>query len=82
MVALGLSGGPAAGAVAGFLAGLGLDIAPPASFLIGEYALVFCVVGYGCGLLHRLCRESVWRSVAAAVAATAAGEALSAALAC
>ena len=76
VVALGLSGRPAAGAVTGFLAGLGLDIAPPASFLIGEYALVFCVVGYGCGLLHGLCRESVWRSVAAAVAATAAGEAL------
>ena len=76
VVALGLSGRPAAGAVTGFLAGLGLDIAPPASFLIGEYALVFCVVGYGCGLLRGLCGESVWRSVAAAVAATAAGEAL------
>ena len=76
VVALGLNGRPAAGAVTGFLAGLSLDIAPPASYLTGEYALVFCVVGYGCGLLRGLCGDSVWRSVTAAVAAAAAGEAL------
>jgi rod shape-determining protein MreD len=46
VVALGLAGGPVAGALTGFCAGLSLDIAPPASQLIGQYALVFCVVGY------------------------------------
>jgi rod shape-determining protein MreD len=45
VVALSLCGGPAAGAVTGFGAGLALDIAPPGSYLLGEYALVFCVVG-------------------------------------
>ena len=46
VVALGLCGSPAAGAVTGFCAGLGLDLAPPGSYLIGEYALVFCLIGY------------------------------------
>src|SRR5450755_615669 len=76
VVALGLYGSPAAGAVTGFLAGLGLDIAPPGSYLIGEYALVFCLVGYGCGRLRGLLGDSVWRSIGVAVLAAAAGEAL------
>jgi len=76
VVALGLCGGPATGALTGFLAGLCLDIAPPASYLIGEYALVFCVVGYGCGRLRGLRGDSAWRSIALAIAAVAAGEAL------
>jgi rod shape-determining protein MreD len=37
---------PAVGAVTGFLGGLALDIAPPAAHYAGEYALVFCLVGY------------------------------------
>jgi rod shape-determining protein MreD len=37
---------PAVGAVAGFTGGLALDIAPPAAHYAGEYALVFCLVGY------------------------------------
>jgi rod shape-determining protein MreD len=76
VVALGLYGSPATGAVTGFLAGLGLDIAPPGSYLIGEYALVFCLVGYGCGRLRGLLGDSVWRSIGVAVLAAAAGEAL------
>ena len=76
VVALGLYGSPAAGAVTGFLAGLGLDIAPPGSYVIGTYALVFCLVGYGCGRLRGLLGTSVWRTIAAAVLAAAAGEAL------
>jgi len=35
----------------GFLAGLALDVAPPGSHFTGQYALVFCLVGYFCGLL-------------------------------
>ena len=45
VIALALCGGPAAGAVTGFGAGLALDLAPPGSYLIGGYALVFCVIG-------------------------------------
>jgi rod shape-determining protein MreD len=80
VVALSLCGGPAAGAVTGFCAGLALDIAPPGSYLIGEYALVFCLVGYGCGWLRGVVSRSALLTIAAAMAAAAAGEALSAAI--
>src|SRR6266487_1334094 len=36
VVALGLTSGPMAGMLTGFLAGLALDIAPPASGVLGE----------------------------------------------
>ena len=35
--------------ITGFAAGLALDIAPPGSGYIGEYALVLCLVGWACG---------------------------------
>jgi rod shape-determining protein MreD len=38
---------PLAGTLAGFAGGLALDTAPPASHYAGEYALVFCLAGYG-----------------------------------
>src|SRR5215831_9268833 len=49
VVAMALATGPRDGAIIGFAAGLALDIAPPASGLLGQGALVFCLVGYGCG---------------------------------
>jgi rod shape-determining protein MreD len=76
VVALGLCARPATGAVTGFCAGLGLDIAPPGSYLIGEYALVFCLVGYLSGRLRSLVGHSALLTIAAAMAAAAAGEAL------
>jgi rod shape-determining protein MreD len=76
VVALGLCARPATGAVTGFCAGLGLDIAPPGSYLIGEYALVFCLIGYLCGRLRGLVGRSALVTIAAAMAAAAAGEAL------
>jgi rod shape-determining protein MreD len=51
VAALALAGGPMAGVLTGFLAGLALDVAPPGSHLVGQNALVFCLVGYSCGLL-------------------------------
>jgi len=51
VAALALAGGPMAGVLTGFLAGLALDVAPPGSHFIGQNALVFCLVGYACGLL-------------------------------
>jgi rod shape-determining protein MreD len=51
VAALALAGGPMAGVLTGFLAGLALDVAPPGSHFTGQNALVFCLVGYLCGLL-------------------------------
>jgi rod shape-determining protein MreD len=51
VAALALAGGPLAGALTGFWAGLALDVAPPGSHFTGQNALVFCLVGYACGLL-------------------------------
>jgi len=80
VVAIGLSGRPAAGAVTGFCAGLGLDIAPPGSYLVGEYALVFCLIGYLCGRLSGTSNRSALLTILTAMAASAAGEALFAAI--
>ena len=71
VVALGLCSGPAAGAVTGFCAGLAFDIAPPGSYLIGQYALVFCLVGYLCGRLSGMANRSALLTTAAAMAAAA-----------
>jgi rod shape-determining protein MreD len=76
VVALGLAATPATAAITGFVAGLCLDIAPPGSYLVGEYALVFCLVGYFCGRLRSVLNGMVLPTVAAAMAAAAAGEAL------
>jgi rod shape-determining protein MreD len=51
VAALALAGGPMAGVLTGFSAGLALDVAPPGSHFTGEDALVFCLIGYACGLL-------------------------------
>jgi rod shape-determining protein MreD len=50
VAALALANGPLTGALIGFWAGLALDVAPPGSYLVGENALVFCLIGYACGL--------------------------------
>lgn len=76
VVALALAGGPREGAVIGFAAGLALDIAPPASGLLGQSALVFCLVGYGCGLLRLALERSAWLPLAGVALGAAAGEAL------
>ncbi len=80
VVALGLCGGPVPGALTGFAAGLCLDLAPPASALIGEYALVFCVIGFCCGKLRGALSQSALLALGTAAAAAAVGEALYAAV--
>ncbi|MFC5182991.1 rod shape-determining protein MreD [Actinomadura harenae] len=50
VVALALVSGSLTGCVAGFCAGLAADIVPPADHTIGRYALVYCVIGYVCGI--------------------------------
>jgi rod shape-determining protein MreD len=51
VIALGYAGGPVRGAVAGFAAGVLLDLVPPADGLIGLTAVVLVVLGYLAGLL-------------------------------
>jgi rod shape-determining protein MreD len=80
VVALGLSQRPAGAAVTGFCAGLCLDIAPPGSYLVGEYALVFCLVGYLCGRLSSSVNQSAVLTILTAMGAAAVGEGLYAAV--
>jgi len=80
VIALAPTGGPLAGTLTGFAAGLALDVAPPASHTIGQYALVFCLVGYGCGRLAALGEASPVLYVGISAAAAAAGAALHAVL--
>ena len=76
VVALALTGGPVEGMLAGFCAGLALDVAPPATHLIGQYALVFCLVGYGCGRVGGHLGESAWAPIGVVAIGSAAGELL------
>lgn len=80
VASLGLAGGPANGAITGFIAGLCLDLAPPATGIIGEYALVFCLVGWGCGRLRFTLARSALLPIVIAAAAAVAGEVMVAAL--
>jgi rod shape-determining protein MreD len=80
VVALALNSGPMTGMICGFCAGLALDIAPPSGHLIGVYALVFCLLGYFCGLVSAELESSVLLPLAASAAGAAAGAALYAAV--
>lgn len=51
VVAVGLSAGETPGAVAGFAAGLTLDLVPPADGLVGRWALALALAGFLAGHL-------------------------------
>jgi rod shape-determining protein MreD len=76
VVVAALLGGPLEGTLIGFCAGLAADITPPVSHLIGQNALVFCLVGYGCGRLRELLGRSEWLPLACVALGAAVGEAL------
>lgn len=76
VVVLALLGGPMEGTLVGFCAGLAADIAPPVSHLIGQNALVFCLVGYGCGRLGVALERSEWLPLAGVAIGAVAGESL------
>ena len=80
VVALALTGGPVPGMLTGFLAGLALDVAPPAGHTVGQYALVFTLVGWLCGRLAGLGKESPALYVAISAGAAAVGAVLYAVL--
>jgi rod shape-determining protein MreD len=76
---------PLAGALAGFAGGLALDVAPPAIHYTGEYALVFCLAGWGAARVNRAIRDARGErdqvvAFAVMAGAAAAGEAGKAAL--
>jgi rod shape-determining protein MreD len=58
VVALAVNTGPLTGMLAGFAGGLALDVAPPGGHLAGQYALVFCLVGYACGRIRSAITEA------------------------
>ena len=76
VVAVALTGGPMEGMLGGFCAGLALDVAPPATHLVGQYALVFCLVGYVCGRLRVSLERSAWAPILVVAVGSAAGELL------
>ncbi|MCW2909116.1 MAG: rod shape-determining protein MreD, partial [Actinomycetia bacterium] len=76
VVALALTGGPLEGMLGGFCAGLALDVAPPATHLVGQYALVFCLVGYAAGRVGSNLDESAWVPIGVVAAGSALGELL------
>jgi rod shape-determining protein MreD len=73
VAALAVANGPLAGVIIGFAAGLCLDLAPPGSLLIGQYALVFCLAGWAAGRLGRAAGKSpLWSAVFMAIVVAAA----------
>ncbi len=61
VVAVALGATPAAGALAGFFAGVAVDVLPPADSELGRYALVLCLAGYVVGALDDSGRRSrIW----------------------
>jgi rod shape-determining protein MreD len=59
VVAAALVRGPAFAATLGFVAGLLLDLAPPADHVAGRWALALVVVGYVAGLMRQDTRPTV-----------------------
>jgi rod shape-determining protein MreD len=85
VTAIAVSTTPAVGAVTGFAGGLALDVAPPAAHYAGQYALVFCLVGYAAARVVRAIWDTTGEhdavmSFTVMAVATAAGEAGKAAL--
>ncbi len=80
VASLAIATGPVPGMVTGFAAGLCLDLAPPGSQLIGQYALVFCLVGWAAGRLSRAAGRSPLRALGFVAVVVVAGEALAAGL--
>jgi len=80
VIAIGLVSGPRAGLATGFLAGLALDVAPPASNLAGQYALVFCMAGYASVRMRGSLRRSALLAIGCAMVVAAAAEAMAAGL--
>ena len=73
LIGIALARGPQAGAVAGFGAGLVLDLMPPADHGVGRYAFVLCLAGYLLGMLGRRVSVDSTLGIMATTAVTATG---------
>ncbi len=80
VAAVAMSAGPIPGMVAGFAAGLCIDLAPPGSAVIGQYALVFCLTGWACGRARGLVTRSALGALGALAVVLVAAESLIAVL--
>jgi rod shape-determining protein MreD len=59
-----LSRGRTTGMIVGFVAGILLDVAPPADHPVGRFALAYCVAGYVMGALRGESRRSAFLPMA------------------
>jgi rod shape-determining protein MreD len=70
VVAAALVRGPEFAAVLGFLAGLAIDLAPPADHVAGRWALALVVVGYVAGLMRQDTRPTATTVILTVAAAS------------
>ena len=80
VAAFAMADGPIYGMALGFGTGLSLDLAPPASQYIGQYALVFLLAGWAAGRLSTAASKSAPRAAALVAVVVTAAEALAAGL--
>src|SRR4029077_14833864 len=80
VASLAMADGPLRGMITGFAAGLCLDLAPPGSAVLGEYALIFCLAGWAAGKLSGLVVRSAVLSIAMLAGVVVLAEALVAGL--
>jgi rod shape-determining protein MreD len=73
VVAAALVRGPEFAAVLGFLAGLAIDLAPPADHVAGRWALALAVVGYLAGRVRHDARTSAIAAVVTVAASSFVG---------
>ena len=71
LIGIALARGPQTGAVAGFGAGLVVDLMPPADHGVGQYAFVLCLAGYLLGMLGRRITVDTTVGIMAVTAVTA-----------
>lgn len=76
VVAAALVRGPEFAAVVGFLAGLAVDLAPPADHVAGRWALALVLVGYLAGRVRQDARTSALAAVVTVAACSFAGTSL------
>jgi rod shape-determining protein MreD len=81
VAAVALAAGPVPGMTFGFVAGLCVDLAPPGSPVIGQYALAFCLTGWLCGRLQATAARSALRALVLLAVVIAAAECFIAGLA-
>lgn len=73
VVAAALVRGPEFAAVIGFLAGLAIDLAPPADHIAGRWALALVVVGYLAGRVRHDARTSAVAAIVTVAASSFVG---------